>query len=56
MNVSITRAKKKLIFVGDARTLSDINQDDPDEIKQAKRMFKKLVEYAEQNNGLIRLA
>ncbi len=55
MNVSITRAKKKLIFVGDARTLSNIKQDDSDEIKQAKRMFKNLVQYAEQNNGLIRL-
>ena len=55
MNVSITRAKKKLIFIGDAHTLSEIKQDEPEEIKKAKVLFKNLIQFAEQKDGLIRL-
>jgi superfamily I DNA and/or RNA helicase len=54
MNVSITRAKKKLIFIGNGKTLAKINPEDEEETKNAKKMFQNLMDFAEKNEGLIR--
>ena len=47
----ISRAKKKLIFVGNSPTLIETNQNTDEKTKFVKNILKELIIYIKEHNG-----
>ncbi len=51
LNVAISRAKKKIIFVGNSPTLNQTNQNTDEKTKFVKNILKDLIIYIKEHNG-----
>ncbi|MHA1511945.1 MAG: AAA domain-containing protein, partial [Promethearchaeota archaeon] len=51
LNVAISRAKKKVIFVGNSPTLIETNQNTDEKTKYVKNILKELIIYIKEHNG-----
>jgi DNA replication ATP-dependent helicase/nuclease Dna2 len=55
LNVAISRAKKKVIFVGNSRTLTGTNQKDDEKGMKTKKFMQDLIKYIKKHNGYFEL-
>jgi superfamily I DNA and/or RNA helicase len=53
LNVAISRAKKKLIFIGHSATLCNLNSYDKEDVKVAKALHKDLIDYCKNHHSYI---
>ena len=53
LNVAISRAKKKIIFVGHSPTLTTINAYDSPATVSAKKIYQNLIKYIKDHGGYL---
>ncbi|MHA1767538.1 MAG: AAA domain-containing protein, partial [Promethearchaeota archaeon] len=55
LNVAISRAKKKIIFIGNSPTLNTINPDSDEKTKYVKKILKELIVYIKEHEGYFKI-